>query len=218
MLKAEMNRSWIEMKLHNFTILESPLLQSIAGTGTWRLIHRYSGSDKSTTSRAVRPVVSGWAKDLGWLSYLRHKGNDLGSVLSEERFHSVLTNESKRSARSGLPFHVLLVCMPSSDGLPLPMEGDVARKMFSVLTCAFRNTDYVGWYWEDKIAGAILPVLRHNAVAQTTHPIEKRVEEVLQQCLTARNSTRLLYRVSLRHELMQHPLPYRSQASGECNI
>jgi len=186
----------------NVVILKNQLCHCVSCPDTWRVIGGHSTGYERKASIALPRVISGLVGDFDRLSHLRYGSNALGSVLSEQDFHSALANESKRTARSGREFQVLLVSLPSSDSLPLSMEAGAARKVFLGLRFGLQKTDYVGWCWEGRIAGAILPVFGDDSPNGVSGPIENRVDEMLQQSYRGANFPRLVYRVCPHRELM----------------
>jgi hypothetical protein len=67
-----------------------------------------------------------------------------------------LSIERKRSERSGRAFLLLLVDLKEQPGASLRIDPIVAGKLFSALWRCLRETDFVGWYREDRVAGAVL--------------------------------------------------------------
>ena len=84
---------------------------------------------------------------------------DDGSVqaYNQEAFRYFLDIERRRSQVSARPFLLLLVGLRRAAGEPewrrRPMLAD---KLFSALWLCVRETDFIGWYRQDRLAGAVL--------------------------------------------------------------
>lgn len=99
--------------------------------------------------------------DRGESSPLRSYGFawDDGSVqaYNQEAFRYFLDIERRRSQVSARPFLLLLVGLRRAAGEPewrrRPMLAD---KLFSALWLCVRETDFIGWYRQDRLAGAVL--------------------------------------------------------------
>jgi hypothetical protein len=79
-----------------------------------------------------------------------------GEAYNEEAFHHFLAIERKRSEASMRPFLLLLVEFEQSLASAAYVDRDVAGGIFSALASSLRDTDVIGWYREDRIAGAVL--------------------------------------------------------------
>ena len=79
-----------------------------------------------------------------------------GEAYNEEAFHHFLALERKRSEASTRPFLLLLVEFEKRQGVPVPIGHDVASGLFAALAESLRDTDVIGWYREQRVAGAVL--------------------------------------------------------------
>ncbi|GAB4251380.1 MAG: hypothetical protein Kow00109_27120 [Acidobacteriota bacterium] len=100
-------------------------------------------------------------------------------LFDEEAFERVLVLERKRSERSGDPF--LLVCIDvrqlrDGSGRLDPVLRDM---LFSVLGCTFRETDVIGWRFEEEVVGVILTELGKGA----TPAIREKIHDKVRRCL-----------------------------------
>src|SRR5438132_13824780 len=59
----------------------------------------------------------------------------------------------------------------------------VANFLFSNLWRSLRETDFVGWYREERVAGAVLIELGDRRPTEVSRLIGKRVSERLYECL-----------------------------------
>jgi hypothetical protein len=105
-----------------------------------------------------------------------------GEAYNEQAFHHFLSIERKRSEASTRPFLLLLVEFDKHLELPVPVGPDVASRLFASLSESLRDTDVIGWYREQRIAGAVLTDL--GDAPQTIMPaITRRVRSFLQRDL-----------------------------------
>ena len=129
-----------------------------------------------------------------------------GETYNEEAFHHFLSIERKRSEASTRPFLLLLVEFDKHLGLPVPIGHDVASRLFAALAASLRDTDVIGWYREQRIAGAVLTDL--GDAPQTIMPaITQRVRAFLQCDLPAGIASLVQVRL--------YQLPARIEAATE---
>ena len=95
-------------------------------------------------------------------------------VYNEDSFHYLLTNERRRSERSGHSFKVLV---------------------------AYVTTDYVGWYRAGMIVGGVLTALGHDPMAEVALQVEQRFVQVLKERFSKHERSRIQFRVCHAHEL-----------------
>jgi hypothetical protein len=79
-----------------------------------------------------------------------------GEAYNEQAFHHLLAIERIRSEASTRPFLLLLVEFDKHSGLSVPVDHDTASRLFAALAASLRDTDVIGWYREQRIAGAVL--------------------------------------------------------------
>src|SRR4051794_40749181 len=75
---------------------------------------------------------------------------------SEAAFRYLLTVERERCRRSGRPFLLVVVDAETSSGVEVFLNRRLARKLFENLSRCLRETDVIGWYLDQRIAGAVL--------------------------------------------------------------
>ncbi|HEY3044220.1 MAG TPA: hypothetical protein VGJ39_09355 [Vicinamibacterales bacterium] len=80
----------------------------------------------------------------------------LGQAYNEEAFRYFLEIERKRAARLGRPCLLLLVGLKGQPRPNMNITPVLATKLFSSLWLCLRETDVIGWYREDRVAGAVL--------------------------------------------------------------
>src|SRR5438128_9964494 len=103
----------------------------------------------------------------------------LGQAYNEQAFRYFLAIERKRSERSGHPFLLLLVDLKEQEGAKASLDSMVANNLFSNLRLCLRETDFVGWYREERVAGAVLIELGDRRPTEVSRLIGQRVSERL---------------------------------------
>jgi hypothetical protein len=120
---------------------------------------------------------------------------------NQEAFRYFLESESKRSERSGHFCQILLVYWTDAQGRIVLMNSHVAKTVMAMSARSLRETDYIGWYLDGRIVGAVLTVLAQESMAQVASHLQKRLGEILQSELSIEESRRLQIRVCLHDEL-----------------
>jgi hypothetical protein len=123
----------------------------------------------------------------------------LGQAYNEQAFRYFLAIERKRSERSGCPFLLLLVDLKEQSGASVRIDPMVAPKLFSALWLCLRETDCVGWYREERVAGAVLTELGDRRPTEVCRLVGQRISGVLCEGLPSNVAHRLQVRVN------QHP-------------
>ena len=119
----------------------------------------------------------------------------------QEAFRYLLESESKRSERSGRFCQILLVYWTDVEGRIVQMDSHVTKTVMAALPRGIRETDYIGWYHDGCIVGAVLTGLVQGSKGQVVSHLQKRLEEVLQSDLSIEKSRCLQIRVCLHDEL-----------------
>jgi len=83
----------------------------------------------------------------------------LGQAYNEDAFRYFLEIERKRAARLGRPCLLVLVGLKGQSTRNTRISAVLAAKLFSNLWLCLRETDVIGWYREDRVAGAVLTQL-----------------------------------------------------------
>jgi hypothetical protein len=123
--------------------------------------------------------------------------NAAGEAYNEQAFRYFLEIERHRSELSGRPFLLLLVDLKRdfvSELEPL-IHAHTARQLFSALTRCLRDTDFLGWYREQRTIGAVLTQDTPSAGAGLSDLVAGRVTNGLRQQLPVSLSGRLHLRV-----------------------
>jgi hypothetical protein len=118
------------------------------------------------------------------------KSVDLGGIigrssLSQDAFHRMIGIEERRAKRSCKCFLLMLVglnilALDSRESLV------VNRKMLSALSPVTRETDVIGWYEENSVAGFLFTEVATEEVNTVTAAIMNRVSKTLKTHLTPR--------------------------------
>ena len=119
----------------------------------------------------------------------------LGQAYDEEAFLYFLAMERKRSERSGSPFLLVLVDLKEEPGASVRIARTVSARIFSCLWLSFRETDVVGWYREERVAGAVLTQLAAGPMPEVADEVGRRVTAGLREGLPAAVARRLQIRV-----------------------
>jgi hypothetical protein len=119
----------------------------------------------------------------------------LGQAYNEQAFRYFLAIERKRSERSGCPFLLLLVDLKEQSGVSVRIDPMVAPKLFSALWLCLRETDCIGWYREERVAGALVPELGDRHPTEVCRLVGQRVSGMLREGLPADVAPRVQVRV-----------------------
>ena len=120
---------------------------------------------------------------------------------NQEAFRYLLESESKRSERSGRFCQILLVYSSDEHGRIAQMNFDVAKIVIAAASRSFRETDYIGWYRDGRIVGAVLTVLAQESMALVPTQLQPRLVECLRAQLGIEEFSRLQIRVCEPHEV-----------------
>jgi hypothetical protein len=99
-------------------------------------------------------------------------------VYNERAFRYFLSNELKRSERTGRPFALLLLEWNGQVRQRTSMDSELATRLFSGLSLCLRETDFVGWYQEGTVAAAVLTHLGDTSGADISLQIRRRFSQV----------------------------------------
>jgi hypothetical protein len=132
----------------------------------------------------------------------------LGRAYNEEAFRHFLVIERKRAERSGRPFRLLLVDLKEQPRISVRIDPVLAPKLFGGLWLCLRETDIIGWYREEHVAGALLTDLGDGPLAEISRQVGQRVTRVLSEGLPSGVARRLQVRV------YQHAEPEEIDAGG----
>ena len=126
---------------------------------------------------------------------------------NEEAFLYFLEIERRRSEVSGLPFLLVLIDVRKQPGMSPRMDG-VADKLFSTLSTCLRETDFIGWYHDGSVAGAVLTQHADAPMREIPDVVNRRIAAALRDALPREVAQRL--RVTV-HQL---PTSVKGEANG----
>ena len=119
----------------------------------------------------------------------------LGQAYNEEAFRYFLEIERKRAARARRPVLLLLMDLKEQPAIGARIDPMLAAKLFSGLWLCLRETDVIGWYREDRVAGAVLNQLEEGPLSDVSSLIRQRVTGALCKDLSSDVARRLRVRV-----------------------
>ena len=119
-----------------------------------------------------------------------------GAEYDEETFLYFLTMERARAGRSNQRLRLLLATLEPVPGKPVPIPPPSAAKVFKTMRRLLRDTDIMGWYRQDRVAGAILTARAGTPEDETSTLIEERVREGLLERLPASIARNLRVRIT----------------------
>jgi hypothetical protein len=118
-----------------------------------------------------------------------------GRAYNEEAFRYFLANERNRSERSERPFLLLLVDLKKQPGASARFDVAVAAKLFTGLGLCLRETDFVGWYRDRRLAGAVLTQLPEATGVDLCRVVRQRASTALSESLPSDIFSRLQMRI-----------------------
>lgn len=121
-----------------------------------------------------------------------------GKEYDEETFLYFLAIERARAERANRRLRLLLATVELLPGKPVPIRPSNASRLFEGLRLSLRDTDVMGWYRQDRVAGAVLSEPPGALLCEMSELIEARVGEGLRQRLPSRIARSLCVRVVLQ--------------------
>jgi hypothetical protein len=115
---------------------------------------------------------------------------EVPDAYNEEAFRYFLDIERRRSEILKRPFVLLLLDLKKSLDTPPPPE-----KLLSALALCVRETDFIGWYRDRSIAGAVLTQHTETAGPDLADAVSRRVVQVLAVRLPSELARRVRVRV-----------------------
>jgi hypothetical protein len=119
----------------------------------------------------------------------------LGQAYNEQAFQYFLEIERKRAQRSGRPFLLLLADLKNQSGKSTLVGRPLASQLFAALWLCLRDTDFVGWYRENRVAGAVLTQRAELRDVDVSQQILTRITRVLIEQLPRDVAARLQVRI-----------------------
>ena len=112
------------------------------------------------------------------LDYSPFQGGWAGKAYNEHAFRHFLSIERSRANQSACWFLLVLVSLKRPPGSDIDLAPSISAALFSGLGLCVREVDFVGWFREDRVAGAVLAQGKKPTV-EVTRIVRKRITEVL---------------------------------------
>ena len=122
---------------------------------------------------------------------------------SEEAFRYFLGLERKRADRSGRSLLLLLVNLTTDGNGDSGLTAAISARLFAGLSLCVRDVDFIGWYREGRVAGAVLTQGADSPALEASEQISQRVTEVLRKRLPGNIAQRLQVRVLQARQTVQ---------------
>lgn len=127
-------------------------------------------------------------------SYSRFRSGAAGQAYNQTAFRHFLAIERRRAERSGRPLFLVLVALRGSRHAS-QLDPDTAAAIFHGLGETVREVDFVGWFREGVVAGAVLTQGGAMAAEPTRALVAERVTHALELHLPSWLTRRLRVRV-----------------------
>jgi hypothetical protein len=118
-----------------------------------------------------------------------------GTAYGEDAFRYFLAIERARADRSNRPLRLLLVNLEAGSGQTVRIDTMVGPRIFAALRLAVRETDFIGWYREDRVAAAVLCERTTAARAEVSEGLLQRVRQLFHKRMPSGVARRLELRV-----------------------
>jgi hypothetical protein len=119
----------------------------------------------------------------------------VGGVYGEPAFRHFLEVERVRAVRSGRTFFLLLVGLRRCPERGVRFGSGAAASLFQGLGMSVREVDFIGWYRDQQVAGAVLAQGLEEPGVDASCRIIERVNRVLSERLPRPVAARLRVRV-----------------------
>jgi hypothetical protein len=127
-------------------------------------------------------------------AYAPFRCGDLGFAYNEAAFRHFLGLERQRAHRSGRSLLLILVQTRGSADSRRTFDTRGASQVFHALGSGVREVDVVGWFRDDRVAGAIVP-LNADATADASSRVASRIERMLKVEMGQEQLARIRVRV-----------------------
>jgi hypothetical protein len=106
-----------------------------------------------------------------------------GPVYNEEAFRYFLQIERKRASRSNSRFLLLLVDLKGDERQSAGFDTATSVKLFASMLPCLRETDFIGWYRQGRVASAVLTQVGEAPGIEVSNLVACRLREALGQSL-----------------------------------
>ena len=114
---------------------------------------------------------------------------------NERAFRYFLALERKRAERFNRSFLLLLVNLRRQPLMSIHLTPHIATNVFGALSVCVREVDFMGWYRESRVVGAVLSLGATTPERDASSQIGQRCVAALSDRLPATVATRLQVRV-----------------------
>jgi hypothetical protein len=114
---------------------------------------------------------------------------------NEDAFRYFLEIERRRSEASARPLLLLLVDLKKQIPPEASMPAATAERLFTTLAGCLRDTDFVGWYHEGRVIGAVLTQDTESSDTGIAEMVAGRVTTMLNDSLPPSISVRVQVRI-----------------------
>jgi hypothetical protein len=118
-----------------------------------------------------------------------------GHAYNEPAFRHFLAIERKRAARANRSCLLLLVGLRRHADPALRVDAASASRLFAALAVCVREVDFIGWYRQERIAGAVLIQGMEAPESSAISSVGERISHALRQHLSSSEAERLRIRV-----------------------
>src|SRR5262245_1304937 len=115
-----------------------------------------------------------------------------GRAYNQAAFRYFLDLEQKRAQLAGRTFALLLI---DRGGATVAFEPGTASRLFNALRRSLRGTDFLGWYQEGLVMGAVLTHQAEGTATSIERLIEDRFEPGIREALQYDDGSRIHVRV-----------------------
>jgi hypothetical protein len=113
-------------------------------------------------------------------AYSAFRSGPAGRAFNEAAFRYFLGVDRQRASRSMRSLLLVLVTLRQPPVQRARLNDDAAAALFAGLGDCVRDVDFVGWYREGYVAGAVMPQ-PGNAPGDVLHRVRERVIDALRQ-------------------------------------
>jgi hypothetical protein len=121
---------------------------------------------------------------------------ELLDVYGESAFHYFLNIERERSIRSGRLAVLLRVDQRDRRGAPTRLSRSTSERLFLALAQSVRETDFIGWYENGRVAGAVLTEVAEGQQSDSLRHTLDRIRRRFETHFPVAVSSRLEIRVN----------------------
>lgn len=124
-------------------------------------------------------------------------------VPEKETFQHFLEHERKRSERSGRVSRIILIYRSDAQGEIVAMSRPIAEAVIAALSNGLRETDYIGWYRDEQIVGALLTTSGSDSGLDGCNGLQTRIETILRAALVPEEFSFLQIRLYRHDEISE---------------